>query len=144
MNQDVFLAQKRTICVWYHGGRGWQSCIFNDFRLILSLVWSVPWFHHSQACFEIVDSLNQPLGSHVFQRMWFPRYEQSINPLLPFHFGILTVLVNFLGRLILFHAMVMQLLWRVSELPVQSTPLMSQEIGAFLDDCANSPNCACR
>lgn len=38
--------------------------------------------------------------------MWFPRYEQSINPLLSFHFGILTVLVNFLGRLILFHAMV--------------------------------------
>lgn len=34
-NQVVFLAQKRTICVWYHG-RG-QPCIFNYFRLILSI-----------------------------------------------------------------------------------------------------------
>ena len=55
---------------------------------------SIPWFHPSQACFEVADKLNQPLGSYVSQRMWFLRYEQSINPLVSFHFGILTILAN--------------------------------------------------
>lgn len=58
--------------------------------------WSVPWFYPSRACFEVVGKSNHPLGSHVSQRMWFPRYEKSINPLLFFHSGMLTSPSQFL------------------------------------------------
>ena len=75
--------------------------------------------------------------------MWFLVYEQSINPPVSFHFGILTSLANSRQRLQLMF-WPQQPLLKVSELPVQGTTFTSQGTGTFLDDCANILNYASR
>lgn len=141
-NKVIFLALKRTTCVRCHG-RG-QPCIFNYFHLILSFgvisslispQWSLLWnCRHIKSTTWITC-----VPKNVVSQVWAIHQSPTLLSLWQFDRP-----GQFLRYMFYYIPWSQELIQRVSELPVQSTPLMLQEIGAFLDDCANIHNCACR